>query len=241
MVHTTFNGSDKSNSLVADIDFLLFGDGSTFNTDYSLIDRTRNINVAWDEAIAELYKADPNHKWDDTTNTDLPIATLTLTANQDHYTLLDSMLVLHRVRIKDRNGNYVTLTPRNRVELSDDDLRATGTPDEYYKVGGAIFPIPIPDYGATAGVELEFQRGANYFVTTDLEKSPGFNPQFHQFLSVVAALRYALANGMKNKISHLTNERERIRGAIKEHYQLRSVDERPRLRLRSQGVGRFGL
>jgi len=237
----TFNGSDKSNSIVADIDFLLFGSSDTFNSSYSLNDRTRNVNIVWDEAIAELYKADPNYKWDDTTNTDLPLATTDLVAAQDHYTILDSALVIHRVRIKDRNGKYITLTPVNRVELSDSELEATGTPDKFYKLGGAIFPVPIPDYGADEGVELEFQRGANYFETTDTEKTPGFNPQYHQFLSVGAALRYALANGMDKKTNTLAQERERIRAAIREHYQLRSPDEPPRIKLRKQSTNRYGL
>src|SRR3990172_7051999 len=96
-----FNPTDKAVSIIADIDFLLFGDSSVLNTDYSLTDRTRAVNLAWDEAVAELYKADPNHKWDDTSNADFPFATLDLTANQDHYTLLDSALVIHRVRMKD--------------------------------------------------------------------------------------------------------------------------------------------
>jgi hypothetical protein len=236
-----FNPTDKSDSIIADIDFLLFGDSSVFNTDYSLADRTRNVNISWDEAVAELYKADPNFSWDDTTNTDFPIATQDLVATQDHYTLLDSALVIHRVRIKNREGRYKTLTPALRRELSDSELEATGTPEKYYKLGSAIFPTPIPDYGATAGVEVEFQRGANHFTTSDTTKEPGFNPQFHQFLSVGAALRYALANGMDKKASHLSAIKEQIRTAIREHYQSRSPDERPKIRLRKRSINSYGL
>src|SRR3990167_2023029 len=105
-----FNPTAKENSIIGDIDFLLFGDSSTLNTDYSITDRTRNVNIAWDEAVSELYKADPNWKWDDTTNTDLPCATTDMVAAQDHYDILDSALVIHRVRMKDSNGEYVTLT-----------------------------------------------------------------------------------------------------------------------------------
>lgn len=234
----TVNGADKSNSLVADIDFLLFGTSDIFNPDFSMSDRIRGINISWDEVVAELYKADPNHKWDDTTNPDLPFATLDMIATHDHYTLLDSALVIHRVRMKDNQGNLKTLTPVLRRELTDDDLGSTGVPEKYYKIGGVVFPIPIPNYGATDGIELEFQRGANHFTIASTEDSPGFNSQFHQFLSIGASLRYAIAQGMSQKNRDLAIEKERLRNAIREHYQLRSPDERPRLKLVNRNTSR---
>lgn len=236
-----YNPTDKSNSIIADIDFLLFGTSATFNDDYSLVDRTRNVNIALDEVVAELYKADPNYMWDDTTNPDFPIASVDMTAGQDHYTMLDASQVIHRVRMKDQNGKYKTLTSVLRRELTDNDLESTGTPDRYYKIDNAIFPIPVPNYGAAAGVELEFQRGANHFSTTDTTTSPGFNPQFHQFLSVSAALRYAIANGMDKKTATLSAQKTVILQMITEHYARRSPDERPQLRLKREGVRSYGL
>lgn len=236
-----FNPTDKSISLLADIDFWLFGTGDTFNTDYSLIDRTRNVNNNWDEAVVELYKADSNYEWDDTTNSDFPIATMNLTAGLDHYSMLDSALVIHRVRMKDRNGVLRTLDPVSRRELTDDELRATGTPTAYYKMGGAIFPAPIPDYSATGGVELEFQRGANHFTTSSTTDSPGFDPQFHRFLSVGAALDYAIANSMKDKIAQLRAEKEAIRKRMVEHYQMRSPDAIPQIKLKRRSTKNYAL
>lgn len=236
-----FNPSSKVDSIIADIDFLLFGDGSTFNTDYSLVDRTRGINIVMDEAVAELFKADPNFMWDDTTNPDFPIATLDLVANRDNYVLPDASLVFNRVRIKDTNGIYKTLTPKNRKEISDSELDSYGTPDKYYKIDNAVFPIPVPNYSSTGGVEIEFQRGANHFLSTDTTKSPGFASQFHQFLSVGASLRYAIANGMKEKMSLLNTEKEKIKLSIQAHYQRRSPDERPKIKLKKQSVNNYRL
>ena len=236
-----FNPDDKAVSLIGDIDFLLFGSSATLNADYSLTDRTRNVNIAWDEAVSILYKADQNHKWDDTTNPDIPLATLSLTANQDHYTLLESALVIHRVRVKNRQGKWITLTPKLRRELSDTDLAATGTPSTYYKVGGVVFPVPVPDYGAEGGVELEFQRGANHFTIASTTAEPGFNAQFHQYLSVSAALRYAVANGMAEKVKTLSGQKTAIAETMREHYQLRSPDERPKLKLKRRQARTYGL
>lgn len=236
-----FNPVDKTDSIVADIDFLLFGDGDTFNADYSLVDRARAVNLVYDEATAEMFKADPSHKWDDTTNTDLPFATVDLTSGTDHYTMLDSFLVVHRVRMKDEQGTLQTLEARLKSELTDDELNSSGTPRKYYKIGGVIFPIPIPNYGATDGVEVEFQRGGNYFASDDTDAEPGYNRQFHQFLTVGAALRYAAANGMSEKTNDLSALKEQIRDKMIEHYQLRSPDDKPGFRLAKRNVRRYGL
>jgi hypothetical protein len=235
--------SDTTNKLglIQDIDFLLFGSSAVQNTAYAIADRVRNLNSGWDEAVSELYKADPNFKWDDTTNSDFPLALVDLTANLDHYTLLDSMLVIHRVRVKDKNGDYKTLTAKNRAEFTDAELKATGEPDSYYKMGGAIFPVPIPDYGATDGVEIEFQRGGNYFAAADTTKTPGFNAQFHRFLSLSAALDYAVAAGLQKKISNLTALKEAMRVRMVQHYERRSPDAKPKISLKKGNVNRYGL
>lgn len=227
-----FNPTDKSNSIIGDIDFLLFGDSTTFNDSYTLADRTRNSNITLDETVAEMFKADPNWDYDDTSNTDFPLATTDLEPNQDNYSFPDSTLVINRVRIKDKNGVLVTLDPVTRAELTDSELRATGTPSKFYKKGGSFFPVPVPDYGATDGVEVEFQRGANHFATTDTDVAPGFNSLFHQIIPVGAALRYAVGNGMREKVTFLKGMKDEIIKNIREHYQTRNKDEKPRFTLK---------
>jgi len=167
---------------------------------------------------------------------------LALTANQDHYTMLVSAAVIHRVRMKDQNGNLNTLTPANRNELTDSELDSTGTPEKYYKIGQAIFPIPVPDYGASGGVVLEFQRGGNHFAITDTDAEPGFNPQFHQLLSLGAAHRYAVANGLTKKVRNLFEQKVKIMEDLRTHYERRSPDDRTRFRLKrnSQNYGLTG-
>ena len=236
-----FSDTTNYSGIIQTIDFLLFGDGTVNNTDYILEDRTREINISLDEAVAELFKADPNFIWDDTTNSDFPIAKLNLTANRDHFTIPDSSLVVHRFRIKDSNGKWKTLTPKLRRELTDSELEETGTPSKYYKLDNAFFPVPIPDYGVTNGIEVEFQRGANYFESTDTTAEPGLASIFHSFLPVSAALRYAIANGMSEKIKTLSVEKEKIKISMREHYEKRSPDEKPKMRLKKESVRRYGL
>lgn len=237
----TFNGTEKENSLIAHIDFLLFGSSATLNTAFSLVDRTGAINREYDELVADLFKADPTFKWDDSNNVDFPIATLDLTASQTHITIPDSALVVHRVRIKDRVGNYMTLDPVMRNEVSDSDLNNTGTPRQYYKLGNAVFLSPVPDYSYGSGIELEFQRSGIHFESTDTTKTPGFNPQFHHILSYGAALQYAIVNGLPNKAQQFRAEKELLRLKMREHYETRSKDDRVRMQLRRGSVRSYGL
>lgn len=231
----------KEKSIIADIDFLLFGTSEEFNSEYSLADRTRNVNLSYDDVVVELFKADPNFMWDDTTNSDFPCATTDLVSGQDHYIIPDGSMVINRVRIKDRSGKWKTLTPVQRRELSDSELASTGEPQYYYKIDNALFPVPVPTYGADEGLELEFQRGGNHFSTTDTTASPGFDSKFHQALSVGASLRYAMANGLREKVSFLTAEKERIRVAIQEHYQRRAPDRKPSIQLKNKNIRNYGL
>jgi len=233
--------STPENSLISHIDFLLFGDSTSLNAKYVIADRTRNINIAYDEVVSDIYKADPLHQWDDSNNSDFPIATLALTAAQDHYTMLDTALVVHRVRMKDSNGTLRTLTPVLRRQLSDSQIIATGTPNKYYKIGGAIFPVPIPDYSASAGVELQFQRGGNHFTTSDTTTAPGFNSQYHDILAISAALTYAQAHGMNNKINMLTNLKKERKNEMIEYYRTRSPDQQPQLQLKNRNIAGYAL
>jgi hypothetical protein len=227
--------------IIQDIDYLLWGDGKTFNPSYSLEDRTRNINGRYDEITSLLFRADPRWKWDDSNYENLPIGTTELKANQENYAFGDPLLVISKLRVKDRNGDYITLTPRAREELPDSILNGHGDPQYYYKIGNAVFPVPIPDYGMDEGFEITFQRMANYFVSTDTDKMPGFAPNFHRYLSIGAALDHAIANGMTEKINVLTAMLEVKKKEIDEHYNRRSADERPKLTLKRQSVRHFGL
>lgn len=234
-----FNDTSEYSGIINDIDFLLFGDGETSNSAYTLKDRTRNVNIAYDEVVDLLFKNDPNWQWDDTTYTNVPIATTTLVSGQSNYTFPDSLVVIRRVRVTDSNGDLKTLDPITRREADDDDLDESGEPDSYYKIGNAVFLVPVPDYGGT--IEVQFQRGANYFTSSDTSREPGFAEQFHSFLSISAALRFAVANGMAQKAEALRYEKEVMKRAIREHYELRSRDQKPHLSLPTKPIKYYGL
>ena len=92
------------------------GIANTDTTTYPLADFTRNANFALDRVSSLIMK------WDDTNNTDLPIATTSLVASQQDYGIAVGHLKVLKVRIKDQQGNWVSLDPINRRDLTDSQL-----------------------------------------------------------------------------------------------------------------------
>ena len=78
-----FSDSSTKQGLVEEIDFLLGTDA----TDYPTAQKTRNINRWFDRVISLILQADAKWEWDDTNYTDLPIATASLVANQQDYSI----------------------------------------------------------------------------------------------------------------------------------------------------------
>ena len=236
-----FHDEQNKQGLISDIDFLLFGTSDSFNDNYTMEDRTRNINLAYEEAIIQLLKADPNWQWDDKNRSKIPIADSPMESGRSQYTFPFDLTIIHRVRIKQKNGKYKTLTPVSRRDLSDSQLDSKGTPDMYYKLDNALFLVPTPNYGKDEGLEVQIQRGIEYFNIDDTDKDPGFSAHFHQYLSIGAALRYADSNNMAQKAEALRYEKEKMEREMEEFYQRRDKDRKANLRPRNKNVKHYGL
>lgn len=222
-----------TNSIIADIDFWAKTDGTL----YTLAEKIRNANLALDRVTSLIMRSDTTWEWDDSNNTDLPIAVTNLVAGQLDYSLSVNHLKIVKVRIKDRNGVFYTLDPINRRDLSDHELNATGTPRGYDKIGMSIMPYPVPDYSQTAGIEVQFQRVASYFTTDDTTKEPGFAPQFHRLIPLYAALDYCETNGMDAQSARIRNRIERMEVELVEFYSSRDYDKPHRISFKQEDWG----
>lgn len=222
------DSSDKANSLYHDALFWTGAKSTTLDID----DFTRSANFALDAVVRKIFKADGRFQYDDANYGDLPIATTTLESGADHVPLADEHLKVTRVRIKDKQGNWKTLTPVDRRDMTDDQLSATGEPESYDKLGNNIFLLPIPDYGADGGVELQLQRGSNYFTTADTTKKPGIPSIFHRYISLYPARDHVLAKTIPNKLQAIDAEIQRLDADLIEFFAFRDRDERPRMTVR---------
>lgn len=192
-------------------------------------------NNALERIVSLINSADGRWQFDDTNNTDQPIATADIVSGQQDYSLLTSHLEITRAEIKDANGNWQKLVPIDQADVYNqsltDFLKTTGTPIYYDKLANSVFLYPSPNYSQVSSLKLYFERGPNYFLTSDTTKTPGFNSLFHDLIPYWIAYNFAIANGKANTQSLLT-EIQRKEDALTEYYALRSHDDPIRLKRR---------
>lgn len=211
-------------------------------TSFTLAEFTRGANFALDRITSLIFKADNKWEWDDSNQTDLPIATTNLVSGQADYGIPVTHLKIHRVRIKDSAGNLIILTPANRRDLTDAELtEGNGTPRKYDKLGNSIFPYPKTNYASTGGLEVQFQRGASLFITTDTTKTPGFAAHLHRLISLYPARDYCLVNELNSRLVNINAEIAKLELDLIDHYSQRNFDEKQSLALQKEDYGELGL
>lgn len=203
---------------------------------YTLANVTASINRAFERVTNLIRTAQGRWQQDDSNNTDFPIATATLTANQQDYELdPNEHYRIERVEVKDTSGGWTKLMPIDQVDVYGqaltDFLSGAGIPQYYDKVGNSLFLYPKPSYTQAASLKLYYERGPSYFTVSDTTKPPGFNPLFHRLLSLWAAHDYAFIKQLKVD-TNIQSEIARMEEQLLEYYSLRDMDDRVRLKAR---------
>lgn len=218
-----FNSDTSNQDLVSQTNFYC----GTTNSDYSVNDKTRNLNIAYHEAAQIIQGADGTWQWDDSNNTTLPFGTTDLTSSQQDYGIDDGMLEIERVEVKDSSGNWRLLIPKDQIEIDVAYLayqNTTGMPLYYDKIGQSLFLFPAPNYSSTDGLRVQFKRAANPFSVADTTKSPGFNARFHDFLPLSASLTYCMLY-KPDRAANLLTMKQIMMKQMELFYSRRSKDE----------------
>jgi hypothetical protein len=213
-----FNDPTNNQGIVQDINHWTKADDNT----YPLADKVRNCNRALDKISARIIRNSYNWTFVDDNSTDFSIAFTTLPAGLDNVAMEIDHLNLERVRIKNTDGTYTTLTPRARREIPDWVLDSTGRPEYYYRQGQSLVFAPSADQ--TYELELEFQKGMDYFSVSDTTKQPGFNPQFHRLVSLYASRDYVGIDDQR-LYEPIQMEIRELEAEMDEFYQKRTRDE----------------
>ena len=190
-----FLDSSTKQGIVEEIDFL----AGTNSTSYPTAQKVRNVNNWYYQVIAWILASESTWEWDDSNYTDFPIATATLVASQEDYTLpvaatsanASTFLKLLGISVKDSGGNWVKLRRLDESEAPNFDLEeafeTAGLPRFYKEIGNSVKLLPAPAAASTtlsSGLKVYFQRTMDEFTASDTTQQPGFAAPFHRILSL---------------------------------------------------------
>lgn len=227
----TFNSG--TNSIVADVHYWAGTDSAT----YPIADLTRNANQALSVVSSKILRNDNSWEFQDFNATGLSIGLTDVVSGQADYTPAVTHLKILKVRIKDPQGNWITLTPVSRRQLTDSELNSTGVPSKYDKLGGSIFPYPKPNYDSEDGMEVQFQQEMEYFETTDTTKEPGFASPFHRLVSLYTALDFTEPNDLESRTQKIRGRIQAMELELERFYQDRDYDTPPNIGVAKEDYG----
>lgn len=207
------------------------GISRTDTTRYPLNDWVRSVNNWYRRVDSWIWNVVGEWEYDDSNYTTLPCATTTVVDEQQDYQLPSTAKKIDRVEMKDINGNYYKLKPFNK-EMTETALsefyETPGKPVYYDLIGRSILLYPKPDtdqIDESAGIKVYFSRDIEEFTTSDTTATPGFDENFHEILSIGAAMDYANVidqsrlNVLNKNLIELKNELEQFYGS--RHRELR--------------------
>ncbi len=210
-----------------------FGDAYISGDTTRLRQFTAKVNRAYNGVLHLLHNATGNWKFDDTTKTDMPIATANLVATQGKYALPTDLLSIERVEIKDQNDNWVRVNPiieKNIPGAIPEFHDVNGDPIYYTLVGNVLELYPAPDYSQDNSLKIYYERTGVEFAYDDTTKEPGFAPLYHRVLPIKASIEwYKVKQPTSPTLQVLMQDEAKLEAQIVEHYGKRFKNYKPRI------------
>ena len=211
----------------------------------------RSANFGLDRVISLILRADGKWQFDDNNNSgELLDVSTDLVSGTQIYSIGVTWLKIKKIRIKDSAGDWVTLTPVDRRQLSDAQLTAdAGDPKRYDKLGNYLYLYPKPNYASTGGLEVQYQRGASYFAYNATTTVPGFDSDFHILIALYGALDYCEKNDLHSRASAIrakigvpqtqAQAGFGLENELMERYSSKDADQKVSLRTRKENYGQL--
>ena len=222
-----FSDTSTNQGLIQDITFLT---GASL-TEYPIADRTRNINEWSRKVLVKILTSQDEWDFDDSNHTDFPILSGNLVSGQRDYSLplsSEGMLQIKSVEISDGSKFYLAKTidkSEQRLAVSNDDIDSLYTKSEprYDLQYGSLFVYPLPSSNVANGLKIWINRDISPFTASDTTKTPGFDPVFHQILSLGASYEWAKSRGAKN-MAVLKSDLAEMFEALGDYYSKKQQD-----------------
>ena len=240
-----FSDTTNKNGILQKCELYLFGGnyGAITGNTTNLAVFTGLVNDAQDSIVSDILDVDTRWQWDDTNRTDFPIGSIDLVDGQRDYTLDVEHLKILGVEVKDASGNFYPLLPIDMEDMRSKGITPTeffetnGLPQYYDKIANSILLYPQP---ATAqvtisnGLKVHFQRGPEYFTTSDTTRVPGFASLYHKLIPLLTSFEYAVSNDMTEKAGLLNIRIQEERNKLKGYFSKRGKDRKPRITIKTK-------
>jgi hypothetical protein len=198
-----------------------------------LAEFTSMVNRISSRVWHNIFMATGNWQYDDSNETNLPIATTNLVSGQQTYALPAEALTIQRLEIKDENGNWEVLRPlvKEKIKIAIDEYNdVDGDPIQYLLVNSQIVLYPAPNYSQDASLKAYYDREAVAFTTSDTTKTPGFASPYHEILPIGASIEwFKVKQPTSPTMQVLMADYQRLEQSIKEYYSKRFKDYKPRV------------
>ncbi len=214
----------------------------TNSSSFLAADMLLYINNALDRVVSLILRSDSKWQFDDSNQTDLPIATAALVATQQDYSLATTHLTLDRVEVLDEGGDWNLLRQIDRTTIQNQSLtdyqKTDGDPKEYDLLGNSVILYPAPDYSLASALKLFFTRGGALYTSAEVStgtKVPGFNSLFHDLIPLWVSYEYAIANNQKTANGFLL-EIQRKEDELDTFFGNKNRSLRPRFTIGTNGL-----
>ena len=166
--------------------------------------------------MPRVLSHDTNQRWDDVNHPTHPIGTADIISGQNDYTFLadsagNSVLNITKILAMNspstqygvelykvipgasadvpgaQSGRIGTIDSTEDTRVLSPYTTDVGQPVKYVESGNTFFVWPIPNFSATGGFKIFFERTQSYFLSTDTIKQPGIPAIFHPLLALYAA------------------------------------------------------
>lgn len=211
---------------------------------YPIEEIVSDVNAAADAALTIILAAGGKWQFDDENQTDLPIISTNIIANQRGYSFLDDgsgnlILDIYKVLIADQYGFFresERVDPKSEKNTQQfwNGLQVQGIPYRHALTGNSILVDPIPNYNRTLGLKAYINRESIYFNALDTVKMPGIAGILHEYYVLHPAYSYASRNNLEiaggvlrnGSITGLLREVSTMEEKIEAYYGTRGKDER---------------
>ena len=192
---------------------------------------TQYANEINQEIWFNIWDSYSGWQYDDSTKTDIPIATTDLVASQQAYSIPSAALSINRVEVADENGNFVRIRPiaPEKIESSESEFMSGSTYPQYYSLlNGQLYLYPATSHAYTEGLKVYFDRANTDFAYDDTTKTPGFASIYHPLISLGAAIKWLkVHNTSSGSLATFMQDYTTGINTLRSYYQSRFKDNNP--------------